>query len=58
MNFLQTIGSVILNFLATVGRLVTPAGDDTLHPNEKVYTPGADTIVPLVESALLKEESS
>ncbi len=30
---------------------------DTLHPSGEVHTPWADTIVPLVESALLKEET-
>ena len=58
MNFLQPTGSVLLNFFATVGRLATLAADDNLPPSEKVYTPWADTIVPLTESALLKEESS
>ena len=55
MNFLQPIGRVFLAFLATVGCLATLAVDDNLHPSEKVYTPWADTIVPLAESALLKE---
>ncbi len=31
--------------------------DDNLHPSGKVYTPWADTIVPLAEMALLKEET-
>ena len=38
--------------------LATLAADDNLHPSEKVYTPWADTIVPLAESALLKEKTS
>ena len=58
MNFLQPIGSVLLNFFATVGRLATLAADDNLHPSEKVYTPWADTFGPLAESALLKEKTS
>ncbi len=58
MNFLQPIGRVFMGFPATVGRLATLAADDDLHPSEKVYTPWADTIVPLTESALLKEETS
>ncbi len=58
MNFLRPIGSVLLNFFATVGWLATLAADDNLHPSEKVYIPWADTIVPLAESALLKEETS
>jgi len=35
----------------------TLVADDNLHPSEKVYTPWADTIVPLAESALLKEKT-
>ena len=31
--------------------------DDNLHLSGKVHTPWADTIVPLVESALLKEKT-
>ncbi len=31
--------------------------DDNLHPSGKVHTPWADTIVPLVKSALLNEET-
>ncbi len=31
--------------------------DDNLHPSGKVHTPWVDTIVPLAESALLKEET-
>ncbi len=31
------------------------AADDNLHPSGKVHTPWVDTIVPLAESALLKE---
>ena len=31
--------------------------DDNLHPSGKVHTPWADTNVPLVKSALLKEET-
>ena len=31
--------------------------DDNLHPSGKVHTPWADTIVPLVKSALLIEET-
>ncbi len=58
MNFLQPIGRVFLAFPATVGRRATLAADDNLHPSEKVYTPWADTIVPVAESALLKEETS
>ena len=58
MNILQPIGRVPLNFFATVGRLATLAANGTLHPYEKVYTPWADTIVPLAESALLKEVTS
>ena len=57
MNFLQPIGRVFLAFLATVGCPATLAADDNLHPSEKVYTPWADTIVPLAESALLKEKT-
>ncbi len=30
---------------------------DNLHPSGKVYAPWADTIVPLAELALLKEET-
>ena len=55
MNFLQPIGRVFLAFLASVGYLATLAADDNLRPSERVYTPWADTIVPLAESALLKE---
>ena len=55
MNFLQPIGRVFLAFPATVGCLATLTADDNLHLSEKVYTPWADTIVPLAESALLKE---
>ena len=58
MNFLHSIGRVFLETLATAGRLTSLAANDTLHPSEKVYTPWADTIVPLTESALLKEETS
>ncbi len=58
MNFLQPIGRVFLAFMATVGRLATLAADDNLPHSEKVYTPWADTIVPLAESVLLKEETS
>ena len=58
MNFLQPMGRVFLAFLATVGRLATLAAGDNLHPFEKVYTPWANTIVPLAESALLIEETS
>ncbi len=58
MNFLQPIGGEFLAFLDTVGRLATLAADDNLHPSGKVYTPWADTIVPLAESALLKERTS
>ena len=57
MNFLQPIGRVYLAFLATVGCLATLAADDNLHPSEKMYTPWADTIVPLAESALFKEKT-
>ena len=57
MNFLQPIGRVFLAFLATVRCLAALAADDNLHPSEKVYTPWADTIVPLAESALLKEKT-
>ena len=57
MNFLQPIGRVLFAFMATVGRL-TLAADDNLHPSEKMYTPWANTIVPLAESALLKEGTS
>ncbi len=35
----------------------TLVADDNLHPSGKVYTPWADTIVPLAELALLKEET-
>ncbi len=35
----------------------TLVADDNLHPSGKVYTPWADIIVPLAESALLKEET-
>ena len=31
--------------------------DDNLHPSGKVHTPWADTIVPLAESALIKEQT-
>ncbi len=31
--------------------------DDNLHPSGKVHTPWVDTIVPLAESGLLKEET-
>ena len=31
--------------------------DDNLHPSGKVHTSWVDTIVPLAESALLKEET-
>ena len=31
--------------------------DDNLHPSGKVHTPWVDTIVPLAESALLKEKT-
>ncbi len=58
MNFLQPIGRVFLAFRAIVGRLKTLAADDNLHPSEKVYIPWAETIVPLAESAWLKEEAS
>ncbi len=58
MNFLQPIGGVLLAFLGTVGRLATLAADDNLHPSKRVYTPWADTIVPLAESAWLKDETS
>ena len=58
MNFLQLIGRVFLAFLATVGCLATLAAEDNLHPSKKVYTPWADTIVRLAESALIKEETS
>ncbi len=57
MNFLQSIGRVFLALLATVGCLANMAVDDNLHPSEKVYTPWADTIVPLAELALLKEKT-
>ena len=35
----------------------TLVADDNLHPSGKVYTPWGDTIVPLAELALLKEET-
>ncbi len=35
----------------------TLVADDNLHPSVKVYTPWANTVVPLAESALLKEET-
>ncbi len=35
----------------------TLVADDNLHPSGKVYTPWADTIVPLAELALLEEET-
>jgi hypothetical protein len=35
----------------------TLVADEYLHPSGKVYTPWADTIVPLAEMALLKEET-
>ena len=56
MNFLQPIGRAFLAFPATVGCLATLTADDNLHLSEKVYTPWSDTIVPLAESALLKEK--
>ena len=58
MIVLQPIGRVFLEFLATAGRLSTLAVDNNLHPSEKVYTPWADTNVPLAQSALLQEETS
>ncbi len=58
MNFPQPIGRVFPAFLGTVGRLATLLAGDNLHLSEKVYTPWAGTIVPLAESALLKEETS
>jgi len=36
----------------------TLVANDSLRPSGKVYTPWADTIVPLAESALLKAETS
>ena len=35
----------------------TLVADNNLHPSGKVYTPWGDTIVPLPELALLKEET-
>ncbi len=58
MNFLQPIERVFLAFLATLLLLATLAADDNLHPSKRVYTPWADTIVPLAESAWLKDETS
>ena len=56
-----------LGMLAAISRSVPPpfyprliwrqVADDNLHPSGKVHTPWADTIVPLVKSALLKDET-
>ena len=37
--------------------ILTLVADDNLHFSGKVYTPWGDTIVPLAELALLKEET-
>ena len=47
-----------MNPPALFGRLIRrQVADDNLQPSGKAHTPGADTIVPLVNSAWLKEET-
>ncbi len=64
---LETTGRLVLFTGNSVAHCVRPpfyprligrqVADDNLHPSGKVHTPWADTIVPLVKSALLKEET-
>ena len=49
MNFLQSTGGVLIAFMSTAGHPATLAAEDNHHPSDKVYTPWADTIVPLAE---------
>ena len=65
LGFLASTGR--LGMFAAISHCVRPrfyprpirrrVADDDLHPSGKVHTPWADTIVPLVESALLKEKT-
>ncbi len=67
LAFLATTGRLTMFAAATVmhcfrppiyPRLIwRPVIDDNLHPSGKAHTPWVDTIVPLAESALLKEET-
>ena len=65
LGFLASTGR--LGMFAAISHCVRPpfyprliwrqVADDNLHPSGKVHTPWADTIVPLVKSALLKDET-
>ncbi len=67
LAFLSTTGRLTMFAAATVMHCFWPpiyprliwrqVVDDNLHPSGKVHTPWVDTIVPLAESALLKEET-
>ena len=48
---------VVIRGISVQGGDPTLVAGDYLHPSGKLYTPWADTIVPLAESALLKEET-
>ncbi len=67
LAFLEIVGGLSLFAGRAVSHCVRPpfyprliwrqVANDNLHPSGKVHTPWADTIVPLVKSALLKEET-
>ena len=64
---LETTGRLVLIIGNSIAHCVRPplyprqiwrrVSDDNLHPSGKVHTPWADTIVPLAESALIKEQT-
>ncbi len=66
-GFLASTGRLGMFAAISISRCVRPpfyprlirrqVADDNLHPSGKMHTPWADTIVPLVKSALLKEET-
>ncbi len=67
LGFLASTGRLGMFAVISVSHCVRPpfyrrliwrqVADDNLHPSGKVYTPWAGTIVPLAESALLKDET-
>ena len=67
LGFLASAGRLGMFAAISVSRCVRPPfhprliwrqmADDNLHPSGNVPTPWADTIVPLVKSALLKEKT-
>jgi len=71
IRLFKSVGWVFFALLVTTGKLpfftftalirvltLPLMANNNLRPSEKVYTPWADTIVYLAESALLKEETS